>query len=119
LLKALPRNSLISNDPASSEITVASLADAVRGVRDLEVPTSAPLVHGDHSPTRKCKTPHVNGLAKNGLPTPEASPEPSFRSSLFDVHRCKAREVKLPDVDALEESVKGLKLESPLGYYLY
>jgi len=55
--------------------------------------------------------------------TPDSSPEPVLWGSgiKFDTHECDARKLvrKLGEIEALEEGVKGLELESSLGYQLY
>lgn len=57
--------------------------------------------------------------------TPDSSPELGSRTSYngikFDTHECDARRLvgKLDEIEALEDGVAGLDLESSLGYQLY
>ncbi|KAM7186670.1 hypothetical protein V8F20_011303 [Naviculisporaceae sp. PSN 640] len=77
----------------------------------------------------------TNGNKKRKSPnagpiTPDSSPEPVSRTNginggglarIDNVHECEARKVfaRLDDIEDLEDSVKGLELESSLGYQLY
>ncbi|KAK5653996.1 hypothetical protein OQA88_7672 [Cercophora sp. LCS_1] len=54
--------------------------------------------------------------------TPESSPEPAARTlGGFDGHECAARKLvaRFEELDAFEDGVAGLELESSLGYQLY
>ncbi|KAK0657792.1 hypothetical protein B0T16DRAFT_402552 [Cercophora newfieldiana] len=67
-------------------------------------------------PSRKRKSPNQQPI------TPESSPEPVARSgSSFDTHACDARKLVggFDALDALEDEIVGLDLESSLGFQRY
>jgi hypothetical protein len=71
---------------------------------------------GEKKVYRKRKSPVAQPI------TPESSPEPAPRTlGNFDGHECAARKLvaRFEELEALEDSVVGLELESSLGYQLY
>lgn len=123
LIKTLHRRNLAWPQPSRPFVGVglASINQAIHEVQSkswVSQPRPWSPTPNPREQSRKRKNP-------NALPTPDptpvTSPEPGTLHNHFEMHGCTANDfVNLsPELGALETGLKGLELESSLGYYLY